>query len=808
MMTPLTPFGTISTKRTTSLLLALILVLASPAFVQGQTFPPANTPSALPRPDFHFPGNVGRTYLDSDPAQFPQPVQAPKGAPNVVLILIDDAGFGQFSTFGGGVPSPTMDKLAAEGLRYNSFHTTALCSPTRAALITGRNHHSAATGVIGETATGYDGYTTVLPRNTGTVGEVLRQNGYMTAWIGKNHNTPVWEASAAGPFDHWANGLGFDYFYGFNGGDMNHWNPELYENRNLVPASSDPNYYLTTDLADHAIAWVRKVKSIAPDRPFLLYVAPGATHAPHQVARDWIDKFKGKFDMGWDKYREETIERQKRLGVIPANTKLTERSAGLPAWDILNVDQKRLYARMMEVFAAYGAECDYEMGRIIDAVKQLPDADNTIFIYIAGDNGSSAEGGIEGSINENLFFNGFSEKWQDNLKYIDELGGPKHFNHFPAAWAHAMDTPFQWTKQVASHFGGTRNPMIVSWPTRIKDRGGLRQQFMHVIDVVPTLYEVIGITPPTELNGIPQKPIEGISFAYTFDDAQAKERHTTQYFELGVNRGMYHDGWMASALSFPPWQPVRTGFDPDKQKWELYNVKEDFSQANDLAAANPQKLRELQDLWWAEAAKYNVLPLDWRGIERFNAELMGRPSLAGDRKTFTYYPGQIGLPGEAAPRILNRSWTLTAEIEVPEGVVEGMIVTHGGLEGGYGLYVRDGRPTFVYNYLSVERYNVTSTTPLPKGKVQVKVNFAYSGKAGEFGKGATVTMTVNGTKVGEGELPKTIPVQISIGEGLDIGEDIGSPVGFTYKPPFPFTGKIEKVTVDLSGSDDGTVGKK
>jgi arylsulfatase len=808
MMTPLTPFGTISTKRTTSLLLALILVLASPAFVQGQTFPPANTPSALPRPDFHFPGNVGRTYLDSDPAQFPQPVQAPKGAPNVVLILIDDAGFGQFSTFGGGVPSPTMDKLAAEGLRYNSFHTTALCSPTRAALITGRNHHSAAAGVIGETATGYDGYTTVLPRNTGTVGEVLRQNGYMTAWIGKNHNTPVWEASAAGPFDHWANGLGFDYFYGFNGGDMNHWNPELYENRNLVPASSDPNYYLTTDLADHAIAWVRKVKSIAPDRPFLLYVAPGATHAPHQVARDWIDKFKGKFDMGWDKYREETIERQKRLGVIPANTKLTERSAGLPAWDILNVDQKRLYARMMEVFAAYGAECDYEMGRIIDAVKQLPDADNTIFIYIAGDNGSSAEGGIEGSINENLFFNGFSEKWQDNLKYIDELGGPKHFNHFPAAWAHAMDTPFQWTKQVASHFGGTRNPMIVSWPTRIKDRGGLRQQFMHVIDVVPTLYEVIGITPPTELNGIPQKPIEGISFAYTFDDAQAKERHTTQYFELGVNRGMYHDGWMASALSFPPWQPVRTGFDPDKQKWELYNVKEDFSQANDLAAANPQKLRELQDLWWAEAAKYNVLPLDWRGIERFNAELMGRPSLAGDRKTFTYYPGQIGLPGEAAPRILNRSWTLTAEIEVPEGVVEGMIVTHGGLEGGYGLYVRDGRPTFVYNYLSVERYNVTSTTPLPKGKVQVKVNFAYSGKAGEFGKGATVTMTVNGTKVGEGELPKTIPVQISIGEGLDIGEDIGSPVGFTYKPPFPFTGKIEKVTVDLSGSDDGTVGKK
>jgi arylsulfatase len=796
-------------KRTTLTALALIFALASPVFAQGQdkTFSPANTPSVLPRPDFRFPGNVGRTYLDSDPAQFPQPVQAPKGAPNVVLILIDDAGFGQFSTFGGGVPSPTMDKLAAEGLRFNNFHTTALCSPTRAALITGRNHHSAATGVIGEAATGYDGYTTVLPRNTGTVGEVLRQNGYMTAWIGKNHNTPVWEASAAGPFDRWANGLGFDYFYGFNGGDMNHWNPVLYENRNLVPASSDPKYYLTTDLADHAIAWVRKVKSIAPDRPFLLYVAPGATHAPHQVPQDWIDKFKGKFDMGWDKYREETIERQKRLGVIPANTRLTERSAGLPAWDTLNADQKRLYARMMEVFAAYGAECDYEMGRVIDAVKHLPDADNTIFVYIAGDNGSSAEGGIEGSINENLFFNGIIEKWQDNFKVIDELGGPKHFNHFPAAWAHAMDTPFQWTKQIASHFGGTRNPMIVSWPDRIKDRGGLRQQFMHVIDVVPTLYEVIGITPPTELNGVPQKPIEGISFAYTFDDAQAKERHTTQYFELGANRGLYHDGWMASALSFPPWQPVRTGFDPDKQKWELYNVKDDFSQANDLAVANPQKLRELQDLWWAEAAKYNVLPLDWRASERLNAELMGRPSLAGDRKTFTYYAGQIGLPGEAAPRILNKSWTLTADIDVPEGGVEGMIVTHGGLEGGYGLYVRDGKPTFVYNFLSVERYNIASTTPLPNGKVQLKVGVAYHGKAGEFGKGATVTMTVNGSKVAEGELPKTIPGQISIGEGLDIGEDIGSPVDFTYKPPFPFTGKIEKVTVDLSGSD-GTVGRK
>jgi arylsulfatase A-like enzyme len=771
--------------------------IATSAQSQSSTFPPANTPSVLPRPDFHFPGNVGRTFLDSDPPQFPQPIQAPKGAPNVVLILIDDAGFGQFSTFGGGVPSPTMDKLAAEGVRYNTFHTTALCSPTRAALITGRNHHSAAFGVIAETATGYDGYTAVLPRSAGTVGEVLRQNGYMTAWIGKNHNTPTWEASAAGPFDRWPNGLGFDYFYGFNAGDMNHWNPVLFENRNLVPASRDPNYHLTVDIADHAIAWVRKVKSISPDRPFLLYVAPGATHSPHQVPQDWIDQFKGKFDIGWDKYRDETFERQKRLGVIPADAKLTTRSPGLPAWDSLNADQKRLYAHMMEVFAAYGAHCDYHMGRIIEAVKQLPGAENTIFIYIAGDNGASAEGGIEGSVNENLFFNGFPEHWQDNLKVIDELGGPKHYNHFPSAWAHAMDTPFQWTKQVASHFGGTRNPMIVSWPARIKDRGGLRQQFLHVVDIVPTLYEVVGVTPPLELNGVPQKPIEGISFAYTFDDSTAKSRRTTQYFEMAAARGLYHDGWMASAIAFVPWQPIRTGFDPDKQKWELYDITHDFSQADDVAAANPQKLRELQDLWWSEAAKYNVLPLDWRAVERLNSELMGRPSLSGDRRTFTYYPGQVALPNDAAPRILNRSWTLTADIDVPESGVEGMIATHGGLVGGYGLYVREGKLTFVYNYLALERYTVAATTPVPKGKVQIKIDFAYHGAVGELGKGATVSMTANGTKVAEGELPGTIPIQISLGEGFDIGMDVGSPVEFNYKLPFKFTGNIEKVTIDL-----------
>jgi arylsulfatase len=757
--------------------------------------PVGGTPEVLPRPDFHFRGNVGRTYLDSDPAQFPQPARAPKGAPNIVLILLDDAGFGQFSTFGGGVPSPTMDRLAAEGLRYNRFHTTALCSPTRAALITGRNHHSAAFAGITELATGYDGYCCILPKSCGTVGEVLRQNGYNTAWIGKNHNTPPWDTSDAGPFDRWANGLGFDYFYGFNGGDMNHWNPVLYENRNLVPAPADPNYHLTEDLADKSIAWVRKMKSIAPDKPFFLYVAPGATHAPHHAPKEWIEKFKGKFDGGWDKYREETIARQKKLGVVPENTKLTERSHGLPAWDALNADQKRLYARMMEVFAGYGAHVDHHMGRVIDAVKQFPDADNTLFIYIAGDNGSSAEGGLEGSLCENMFFNGFAEKWQDNIKAIDELGGPKHFNHFPSAWAHAMNTPFQWTKQVASHFGGTRNPMIISWPAKIKDRGGLRSQFTHTIDIVPTIYDVCRITAPTVLNGIEQKPIEGTSFAATFTDAKAPEHRRTQYFEMAVNRGIYHDGWMASAMSFEPWNPNRDKFDPDKQKWELYNVNEDFSQANDLAAKHPEKLRQLQDLWWVEASKYNVLPLDWRGTIRMNAEAMGRPSLIRGRKSMTYYPGTVGLPDAASPPMTNKSWALTADVEVSDEKTNGMIVTHGGLEGGYGLYLRDGVPTFVYNFLSVDRKSFTAREPLPKGKSKLVVDFRYDG--GGMGKGGAITMTANGKTIAEGRLERTIPIQFSLGEGLDIGMDVGSPVDFTYKLPFKFTGKIEKVTIDL-----------
>ena len=753
------------------------------------------TPDILPRPDFHFTGEVGRTYLDSDPAQFPQPVQPPEGAPNIVLILLDDVGFGQFSTFGGGVPSPTMDRLAKEGVRYNHFHTTALCSPTRAALITGRNHHSASFAGITELATGYDGYCCVLPKDCGTVGEVLRQNGYMTAWVGKNHNTPTWELSAAGPFDRWSNGLGFDYFYGFNGGDMSHWNPLLFEDHTLVEASDDPDYHLTEDLADKAISWVRKAKSIAPDKPFFLYVAPGATHAPHQAPQSWIDKFKGQFDMGWDAYREQTLERQKKLGVVPADTELTVRSKGLPAWEGLNADQKRLYARMMEVFAAYGAQVDAAMGRVIDAVKALPDADNTVIIYIAGDNGSSAEGGLEGSLNENLYFNGFPEKWEDNLKVIDELGGPKHFNHFPSSWAHAMNTPFQWTKQVASHFGGTRNPMIISWPDRIKDGGSLRDQFLHVIDIVPTIYELAGVTAPRELNGVQQKPIEGLSFAQTFEDPKAAGKRKIQYFELGGNRGLYHDGWMASSPSFVPWDPNRDpNWDPDKAPWELYKLDGDFSQAKDIAKDHPEKLRELQDLWWVEASKYNVLPMDWRGSIRMNAELMGRPSLVGKRTKATYYEGMVALVDAACLPMLNKSWTITAQLDLPDKA-EGMIITHGGSEGGYGLYLREGKPTFVYNFLGQERPTFVADAPLPAGKTTLVVDFKYDG--GGMGKGGTVTLSAGGGKIAGGRLERTVPIQFSITEGLDIGEDNGSAVDWTYRLPFKFTGKIEEVTVEV-----------
>jgi len=775
---------------------ASVAAMASTAFAQMPAASPPAASLSLPRPDFHFKGEVGRTYQDSDPATFPPIVRPPKGAPNIVLILLDDVGFGQFSVFGGGVPSPSMEKLAARGLRYNRFHTTALCSPSRAALLTGRNHHVTGNGGITEAATGYDGYTGIIPKSTGTAAEILRQNGYATAWVGKNHNTPIWETSEIGPFDRWANGLGFDYFYGFNSGDTSQYEPILYENRNRVARSSDPGYHLSTDIADKSIAWMQKVKAIDPARPFFLYVAPGATHSPHQAPKEWIDRFRGRFDMGWDAYRIATFERQKQLGVVPASAKLTPRPDGLPAWDSLNADQKRLYARMMEVFAGYGAHVDNEMGRVLDAVANLPDADNTMVIYIVGDNGSSAEGGLEGSTNENAFFNNIVESWQDNLKVIDELGGPRHFNHFPSAWAWAMNTPFQWTKQVASHFGGMRNPMIVSWPARIGDkRGGVRSQFHHVIDIMPTLLEVAGVPAPDLLNGVPQKPLDGVSLAYTFADAAVAERRKSQVFEIGVNRGMYQNGWIASSRSFVPWQPDRTGFDIDKAPWELYNIDQDFSQADDLATREPARLRALQDLWWAEAARNDILPLDWRGPERMSAELTGKPSLAAGRRIFVYDSPLAALPEASAPDLKNKSFSITAEAEIPAGGAEGMIFTQGGFTGGWGFYIQQGKLVGLHNHVALERYRVVSAEPISTGKVTLTMDFKYDG--GGPAKGGTITLLANGRKIGEGRAEKTTPFKYALAEGQDIGEDTGSPIDFSYAPPFRFTGKLGRVTVEL-----------
>jgi arylsulfatase A-like enzyme len=786
----------VATKRCAVGLAVGALLISASASAQAQmagdkgvTTVAPETSAVLPFEDFRYKGNVGRTIGESDPPQFPKLVRPPKGAPNIVLILIDDAGYGQFGTFGGQVPTPALDRVAATGLRYTRFHTTALCSPT------GRNHHTTGNGVITEAATGYDGYTGIIGKNVGTIAEVLRQHGYATSWFGKNHNTPDWETSQVGPFDRWPSGLGFDYFYGFMGGDMDQWQPTLYENHQLVPRSTDPNYILTNDLVDKAIAWLRGTRSIDIEKPFFLYMATGATHAPHHVRPEFIAKYKGQFDMGWDVYREQTFARQKKLGVVPPDTRLTTRPKELPAWDSLAADQKRLFARMMEVFAGFTDETDYEMGRLLDVVRALPDADNTMIIYQVGDNGASAEGGLVGLLNENSFFNGVSESLEDNLKAMDELGGPKHFNHFPAGWAWAMNTPFQWAKQIASHLGGVRNPLAISWPARIKDKGGVRPQFHHVIDIAPTIYEACGITFPNVLNGVAQKPIEGVSMVYSFDSAKAPGHRRSQYFEMFVNRAMYSDGWWAASRTGIPWESSPKPIDPDTATWELYKLDEDFSQANDLAAKNPSKLRELQDQWWAAAARYSVLPLDGRKTERLSAELQGRPSLTGDRTSFTYYPGTLALASGSAPKILNKSFAITADIEMIADSKNGAIFSFGGSDGGYGLYIREGRPVFVGNFLNRAITRATSTAQLPTGSVKLRAEFAYDG--GGLGKGGKMSLFVNDTKVGEGRMERTQAFTLGLGGTLDVGEDTGTAVDEVYTPPFRFGGTIKHVTVDL-----------
>jgi arylsulfatase len=726
-------------------------------------------------------------------------VKAPAGAPNMLLILADDVGFGATSVFGGPIRTPNFQRLADRGLRYNRFHTTALCSPTRAALITGRNHHSVATGVIVEMATGFPGYNSLLPKSCGTVGAVLRDNGYSTSWFGKMHNVPDWMSSQAGPYDLWPTGLGFDYFYGFLGGDCDQWHPAAYENTTPIePYLGDPTYILDRDLADKAIAWMRMQQAVAPAKPWMIYYATGSAHAPHHAPKEWIAKYKGQFDQGWDKVREETLARQMKLGVVPPETTLTKRPEQLAAWDSLSADQKRLYARMMEVYAGFLSHFDYQIGRLLDALEQSGQADNTLIIFSMGDNGASAEGTLQGTSNEVAVNQGIPEDLSFLLSMIDELGGPMGYNHYPVGWAHAMDAPMQWTKQVASHFGGTRNGMVITWPARIKDKGGLRQQFCHVIDIVPTIYEATKITPPASLNGIPQKPLDGISLAYTFDDAKAPERHTTQYFELVGNRALYKDGWMASTTPLRlPWMTFGAEVNPDDFKWELYNVNEDFSQAHNLAAKFPDKLKELQAAFEVEAKKFNVYPLDASFSERGNPAI--RPSLSRGRSEFVFYPGMKRIPEGSAPDFKNKSWTIAAEVNVPEGGANGVIATIGGRFGGWALLLLQGKPLFAYALSNQpkHKFKVQSPQPLAPGNHVIRVAFTYDG--GGIGKGGTAKLLVDEKPVGEVKIPATTPIRYSLDETFDVGEDTGTPVVEDYaeKMPFRFTGTLTRFAVVL-----------
>ena len=754
---------------------------------------PAGAQEVLPRPEPPFAGKIGRIATESV-KDFPRIVEAPKGAPNILLILTDDVGFGASSTFGGPIPTVTMDRLAKSGLRYTQFHTTALCSPTRAALLSGRNHHSAATGVIMEAGTGFPGYNTLMPKSAGTFAEILKQNGWNTSWYGKNHNVPDWQSSQAGPFDLWPTGLGFEYFYGFIGGDTSQWNPAIYEGTKPVePPHEAEDYFFDRDMADRTIAWIRMQHATAPGKPFLAYYAPGTAHAPHHAPREWIAKFKGRFDQGWDKLREETFARQKALGIIPANARLSERSAGIPAWDSLTADQKKVYARMMEVYAAALAHCDFQMGRILDVIEAQGELDNTLVIYIQGDNGASGEGGLQGLLNEMTFFNGIPEDFQEVLRRMDELGGPNTFNHYPVGWAHAMDTPFQWTKQIASHFGGTRNGLVISWPARIKDKGGIRSQFHHVIDIMPTVLEAAAVPVPTSINGVPQKPIEGVSMVYTFDAATAPSKRKTQYFEMLGNRAIYDDGWVAATTPpTPPWSSSGGTTAVLDYQWELYKVSEDFSQANNVAAREPAKLKELQELFWKEAEKFSVLPIDNSKVERL--DVSNRPSLTSGRDEFTYYPGLVRIPEGAAPDTKNKSWQIKAEVTIPEGGAEGMLLTHGGRFSGWGLYLLQGKPVFCYNLAGVARYFIAGKEALAPGAHSILYDYKYDGG---LGKGGLGTIQVDGKTVATGRIEQTLAFRLSLDETLDCGEDTGTPVSDDYRVPFQFTGELKKATISL-----------
>jgi arylsulfatase A-like enzyme len=756
--------------------------------------------NVLPIPDQPRTGLI--TYDAKHPdSSFPpiEPLRPPANAPNVLIVLIDDTGFGSSSAFGGPCNTPTAERLAAGGLKFNRFHTTALCSPTRQALLTGRNHHAVGMGGITEIATSAPGYSSVRPNSAAPLAETLKLNGYSTAQFGKCHEVPVWETSPMGPFDRWPSpGGGFEHFYGFIGGETNQYTPAIYDGTVPVEPERTPEegYHFTEDIADRAIDWVRQQKALMPDKPFFVYFAPGATHAPHHVPIEWSEKYRGRFDQGWDRVREETFARQKELGVIPPEAELTRRPAEIPAWDEMPEDLKPVLSRQMEVFAGFLEHTDHHVGRIVDALQDLDVLDETLIVYIIGDNGASAEGQINGTFNELMSLNGAAalETVDSMASHIEEFGTPTAYNHYAVGWAHAMDTPYQWTKQVASHWGGTRNGTVVHWPQGFRAKGEVRTQFHHVIDLAPTVLEVAGLPEPTFVNGVQQMPLQGVSMTYAFDDAVAEDRHKTQYFEMFVNRGIYHKGWTAVTRHSTPWvmQPELPAFDDDV--WELYGP-DDWTQSNDLSREQPEKLHELQRLFLIEAVRYNVLPLDDRRVERFNADLAGRPTLV--RGTSQLLFGGMGRLSEHSLLVLkNKSHAVSAQLVVPDGGANGVIVAQGGAFGGWSLYLHEGKPAYCYNLFGGQRFKVYGDAPVPAGEHQVRMEFAYDG--GGLGKGGDVTLFVDGASAGKGRVEGTVPMLFSADETADVGVDSATPVSDDYGPKDGrFTGRVRWVQLDI-----------
>jgi arylsulfatase A-like enzyme len=759
----------------------------------------------LPIPDRKHVGLTTFEATDPDTSYPPiMPLRPPAGAPNVLVILLDDVGFGASSAFGGPCRTPTAERLAAEGLRYTRFHTTALCSPSRAALLSGRNHHTVGMGGITEIATSAPGYNSLRPNTCAPLAEILKLNGYSTAQVGKCHEVPVFESSPIGPFDHWPHpGGGFEYFYGFIGGENNQWYPALYEQTTPVEPWGTPEqgYHLMEDLADKAILWMRQQKSIAPDKPFFMYFAPGATHAPHHVPQEWIARYKGRFDQGWDAIRAETFARQKELGVIPPECELTARPADMPAWDDQPDNLKPVLAREMEIYAAFLEYADHHVGRVISAVGDLGILADTLVYYVIGDNGASAEGSLIGTTNETMGGEApdlVTPEWM--IEHIDDLGTPRAWNHYAVGWAHAMDTPYQWTKQVASHWGGTRNGTIIHWPSGIEAKGEIRHQFHHVIDVAPTVLEAAGLPFPTMVNGVLQEPLHGVGMSYSFDDPTAAERHETQYFEMVCNRGIYHKGWTAVTRHGIPWQVTGSAGKLADDVWELYDTTKDWSQAHDLAAQMPERLEALKRLFEIEAVKYNVLPLDDRRAERANPELAGRPQVVRG-STQRLFGGMHRLQENAVINVKNHSHSVTAEVEVPEAGAQGVIIAQGGDFGGWALYVHKGRLRYAYNFVGVLRFYVGADRELPAGTHQARMEFGYDG--GGFGKGGTVTLYVDGEQVGAGRVERTHAFFFSMDETTDIGSDAGAPVSEDYGPgDNEFTGKVHWVQIDVDPAED------